>query len=113
MDVLRQRQLARAPRGDADRAVAAVTPALEAAAHGSGMFARELAHVYALAGQTDPALDWLERAVDLGLLHHEFLVVHDGFLAALRPDPRFRALLTRVEASGLPARPAQGSPTPL
>ena len=86
-------------RGDADGATEAVTPGLEAAAGGSGMFARELAHVYALAGRPAAALDWLGRAVDLGLLHEAFLAEHDPFLASVRGTPGFENLLSRVRNS--------------
>jgi eukaryotic-like serine/threonine-protein kinase len=82
--------------GRAEEAVAAITPGLEAAARGSCMFARELAHAYALAGEPTRALDWLERAVDLGLRNHAFLAEHDPLLQAVRSQPRFQAILSHL-----------------
>ncbi len=51
---------------------------------------------YAMLGDLDSALDWLENAVELGFLHHRFLAEIDPILAPLRGDPRFQALMQRA-----------------
>jgi adenylate cyclase len=54
-----------------------------------------VACVYALGGLLDEAIDCLERAVQNGFGHREWLE-HDTDLDGIRNDPRFLALLKRL-----------------
>lgn len=88
--------LRHALRGEGEAAVEAVSPALEGAAEGDEMFSRGLAEVYALAGEPELALRWLERAVELGFANYPFLAEHAPLLEPLRGEPAFDTLLERV-----------------
>jgi hypothetical protein len=47
-------------------------------------------------GETDEALHWLSRAIDMGFINHRFFAEVDPFLAKLRGDPRFEELMERA-----------------
>jgi len=48
------------------------------------------------AGEADEALHWLANAIDLGFTNHHFFSAIDPFLATLRGDTRFEALMERA-----------------
>jgi adenylate cyclase len=54
-----------------------------------------IACLYSVAGRTEPALDLLERAVQNGFGHREW-IEHDPDFVTLRDQPRFRALIDRL-----------------
>jgi serine/threonine protein kinase/Flp pilus assembly protein TadD len=54
-----------------------------------------VACVYAIEGMKDEALKCLEKAIDKGYGHKEW-IEHDSDLNSLRSDPRFKSLLDRV-----------------
>ena len=60
--------------------------------------AYQIAEVYAWRGERDAALTWLERAYrqrDGGLIYAR----HDHYFAPLRDDPRYRAMLKKLNLS--------------
>jgi serine/threonine protein kinase/TolB-like protein/cytochrome c-type biogenesis protein CcmH/NrfG len=76
-------------KADSDAALAALE-----GKHAEG-FAFEVAEMHAFRGENDAAMSWLERAFrqrDAGLVDLKF----DPFLRELRPDPRFQALLRKL-----------------
>jgi adenylate cyclase len=67
-------------------------------ATGAGDAAYQIAEVYAWRGEKDKAFEWLERAYsqqDGGLVD----LKGDFQLASLRPDPRYRAMLRKLNFS--------------
>lgn len=51
---------------------------------------------YSLVGEVDRALAWLDRAVNLGLIHYPFLMT-DPLLARIRGEPGFTQVAERVK----------------
>jgi len=47
-------------------------------------------------GQTEEAVHWLANAIELGFTNHRFFSALDPFLASLRRDARFNALMERA-----------------
>jgi eukaryotic-like serine/threonine-protein kinase len=85
--------------GDRDRAWQILRCDLDvcSATHRDNGWALWVAECHALLGDTDGALEWLERSVRLGTINYPFLSVHDPFLEPLRAEPRFQQLMERVK----------------
>ena len=58
--------------------------------------ARVMAGAYGLLGRTDDAIAWTRIAINRGFLNHPFLSRHDPFLASVRSDGRFVALMDEL-----------------
>lgn len=83
---------ARKPR----QARAILNHEIEAAAGATDVFPRFLAQGFALAGMREPAMQWLEAAIERGFINHPFLARHDPSFKSLRSDARFKELLDIV-----------------
>ncbi len=58
----------------------------------------EMATGYALIGETDDALEWLENAVQRGFINYPFLSQYDPLLENIRHERRFVALMEDVRS---------------
>lgn len=88
--------LAQALKGDADAAVAQVTPLLDQSARWVEYLAWYLADGYALIGRRDDALRWLRQAIELGFINYPLLATRDPFLESLHDDAEFKELMQQV-----------------
>jgi eukaryotic-like serine/threonine-protein kinase len=58
----------------------------------------QFAMCYAVAGDHDAALDWLEKAVPRGYFNYPYLHTHDVFMASLRGHPRFERVMGEIKS---------------
>lgn len=82
---------------DRDAALASVTEELATTALWDEMYCWHLAEGHAALGAVDPALLWLERAIERGFTNHPLLSSAYPPLGELRSEPRFSALLEKCE----------------
>jgi hypothetical protein len=52
---------------------------------------------FASVGETEEALHWLSGAIEMGIINHHFFAEIDPFLAKLRGNSRFEALMERAQ----------------
>lgn len=82
--------------GRREEALALVDARVQEWLSGNLLFAAEGAIFFAALGETDRALDWLDRAVRLGDERAEYLA-RNPLLSGLRDQPRFRQILASLE----------------
>jgi hypothetical protein len=73
-----------------------MTPDLRAAVWWDDIFSWWTADCFALVDEREAALDFVERAVQFGIINYPFLARHEPFLANIRGEPRFAQLMERV-----------------
>src|SRR5215218_3370132 len=97
-------------RGELDAAREQLTERVREAADADYDIAYWLATTHAMLGDRGDALHWLERAVELGNENRTWFE-SDPNWESLREDPRFVALMRRIEAAQLRAQPREISQT--
>ncbi|MGH9900940.1 MAG: tetratricopeptide repeat protein, partial [Pyrinomonadaceae bacterium] len=85
-------------QGDTEAARAELTEHVKESAAADHDVAYWLATAYAVLGERDEALDWLERAITLGNENRPWFE-SDASWEPYRDEPRFRRLMERIEAS--------------
>ena len=53
--------------------------------------------MFAVLDEKKEALDWLENAVNRGIINYSFINRYDSFLANIRGEERFKKLMKRVK----------------
>lgn len=83
--------------GEREKALASLPPQALAAAQQVEVFSRCLMEFYALLGETDKALDWLEKTVERGFINYPYLAQHAIYLKSIRREQRFHQILEKVK----------------
>jgi tetratricopeptide (TPR) repeat protein len=82
---------------DQQKVLSLISTDLEHYCHRDPWWSYFLSTILANVSERDRALGWLERAVDLGFINFPFLANTDPFLANLREEPPFQAIMERVK----------------
>ncbi|MDT5157261.1 MAG: eukaryotic-like serine/threonine-protein kinase [Acidobacteriota bacterium] len=97
-------------RGETEEARSQLTERVREAADADHDIAYWLATTHSMLGDREDALHWLERAVELGNENRTWFE-SDPNWEALRADPRFVALMRRIELEHQPTTPREQSQT--
>jgi serine/threonine protein kinase/tetratricopeptide (TPR) repeat protein len=79
--------------GNREQVLNVLTPDLRDAAWWDDVFSWWMADSFALVGETEAAIDSVERMVALGIINHPFLSQYEPFLSSIRSAPRFGQLM--------------------
>ncbi len=84
-------------KGEKQPALEQVTEEVRTTAKRDFQWSWHLAVGYAVNGENEKALEWLENAVNLGFINYPMLARYDPFLAGLRGEKRCQKLLERAK----------------
>lgn len=83
--------------GDKAAALAAATDDLEAEASSDLQYSWSLAQCYALIGEQERAITWLQNAIDYGFWNYPLLATHDPLLESIRQNEKFQSLMNDLK----------------
>ena len=86
-----------AMQGKKERISQLMTSEFQAYCRRDPFWSLHLAEGYALLDEKEKAFDWLENAINRGLINYQFLNDYDSFLENIRREPRFKKLMKRVK----------------
>ncbi|NOR13693.1 MAG: protein kinase [Candidatus Aminicenantes bacterium] len=84
-------------QGEKDKAFQEMTSDFKKTCQRDCLFSHHLAGVFALLDEKKEALNWLESAVNAGLVNYPLLNEQDPFLENIRSESRFKKLMERVK----------------
>jgi tetratricopeptide (TPR) repeat protein len=74
-----------------------ITPKTKAASKGTEHGSRAIAEGYAILGEKEMAIDWLENSINCGFINYPFYAEIDPFLINIRKEDRFKKLMERIK----------------
>lgn len=83
--------------GKKEQALAYATEKLKNICQTDEQLSWMLADCYALIGEKEEAIRWLENAVNRGFVNYPYISQYNRFLKNIRGEPRFKKLLERVK----------------
>ena len=84
-------------RGEKEKVFHGMTSNFKKTCQRDYSFSHHMAGVFALLDEKKEALNWLENAVDRGLINYPLLAEKDPFLENIRGEPGFKKLMERIK----------------
>jgi tetratricopeptide (TPR) repeat protein len=82
--------------GDMEKLKKHITPEIETIAGSTEYGSREMSNAYAIIGEKDKAMEWLEKSVNRGFINYPFISEYNPFMRVLYNEPDFRKLMEKV-----------------
>jgi eukaryotic-like serine/threonine-protein kinase len=82
---------------DREKAFQEMTPDFRKTCRRDNEWSFIVAGAFALLDEKEEALDWLENAVNMGIINYPFISKYDPFLENIRGEERFKKLMERVK----------------